>query len=304
MKTEEQERKEKIAMIRRHVIRVLLFCIVFALILSKWGVQLQNYIQSHKWFLLLLVVGIILYISWAFPVFFRDYKQNLRRTWYFFLVIGVVLLLKESGFQTNDWQRYLYLTGMFIFVDLAFFLTPTIKKFGGTEMEMVQEVENINKEMQKALTKTKGRSKIYTSILSRVETEPFGTLDWSDGEDYRISLEDFLAYYGEACMQEITVLLKPNDGTFATQLSSVLGIELEQEQLDKLEKEEIVQLDTHQVLIPFSHQLHPVVIVVISQKEPLIQVDFDHIIDLAIIHTWYKKKEEISEEVSEESLEV
>jgi hypothetical protein len=103
MKTEEQERKEKIAMIRRHVIIVLLFCIVFALISSRWGGLLQNYIQSHKCFLLLLVVGIILYISWAFPVFFRDYKQNLRRTWYFFLVIGVVLLLKESGFQPNDW---------------------------------------------------------------------------------------------------------------------------------------------------------------------------------------------------------
>jgi hypothetical protein len=81
------------------------------------------------------------------------------------------------------------------------------------EQERKEKIAMIRRHIISVLLfwKTKWRSKIYTSILSRVKTEPFGTLDWSDSEDYRTSLENFLAYYGEACMQEITVLLKPND---------------------------------------------------------------------------------------------
>jgi hypothetical protein len=289
MKSEEQERKELRAKLVKHLLLIIIFSIIVGLIGHTWGTAIYSFIQSNKWLLLLFVTGSILYISWAEPVLFRDYKQSLRRTWYFVLIIGILILLKESGFEINSWQRYIYLTGMFIFVDLALFLTPTIKKFGGAEMETVEEIESINKQMQKEIKKIQSKSAVYTSILSRLQREQLLKKAWTDIEEYRSDLESFLNYYGEACMQEIIVFYDSVEETLPVQISTVLGIELNQEQSSKLENEQIVEIDTQQVLIPFSHQLHSVVIAVISQREPITQIDFDHIIDLSVIHTWQKK---------------
>ena len=57
------------------------------------------------------ILAVILYISWAFKDFFKNHKQNLRRTWYFFFIVGVVLLLNDTGFNVKEWQRYTLLAG-------------------------------------------------------------------------------------------------------------------------------------------------------------------------------------------------
>ncbi|MGM7724643.1 type II toxin-antitoxin system SpoIISA family toxin [Metabacillus sp. Hm71] len=157
-------------------------------------------------------------------------------------MIGIVVLFSESGFQTTNWQRYLYLAGIFIFVDLALFLTPTIKKFGGAEMETVQEIESINKQMQKEIKKIQSKSAVYTNILSRLQSDQLLKKEWTDIEEYRTDLEIFLNYYGEACMQEIIVFYDSVEETLPVQLRTVLGIELNKEQENMLENEQIVEV--------------------------------------------------------------
>ncbi|CAM5220267.1 hypothetical protein UACE39S_05893 [Ureibacillus acetophenoni] len=121
---------------------VLLFCSILLNVL--FGNQIISSIQDNKWSILITITFFILYTSWTFPEFFRKYNQNLRRTWYFFFILGSISLIYQSGFDIEEWQRYMLLAGMFIFVDLALFLTPSIKKIGGAEMEPIIEVESIN----------------------------------------------------------------------------------------------------------------------------------------------------------------
>ncbi|MGX9135930.1 type II toxin-antitoxin system SpoIISA family toxin [Rummeliibacillus sp. JY-2-4R] len=256
---------------------------------ENWVNQITEFISINKWFLLIGMTTIILYISFVFPDIFRKYKQSLRRTWYFFFIFGIVLILKNSGFEEDQWRRYVLLGGMFIFVDLALFITPNIKKIGGTEIENIHEVESINDEMKKVIIQTKSRSKHFTSILDRIATEPFGTQSWNDMEEYRVSLEDFLYIYGEKCRENISVLCKTDTNQFVTELGITLGLELGEEELSKLDDENIVLIDNYTVLIPFTKLIHPVVIAIVSQNEPILQIDFNHIINLTIIHSWYKK---------------
>ncbi|MEH7121268.1 type II toxin-antitoxin system SpoIISA family toxin, partial [Neobacillus vireti] len=117
--------------------------------------------------------AVIVYISWGFKDFFANHKQNLRRTWYFFFIVGVVLLLNQTGLDAKDWQRYTLLAAMFIFVDLALFLTPSIKKIGGAEMEQINEVESVNEEMKKVIAQTQNRSLQFTYLLDMIKISSF-----------------------------------------------------------------------------------------------------------------------------------
>lgn len=287
MKTGEQGKKELKNSLWKHG-RIGIAIIIVGILLIIWGAPIQKLINSNKWFIILLAAGAILYVSWTEPVLFRDNKQNLRRTWYFVLIVGIVFLLKNNGFNTSYWQRYLYLTAMFIFVDLALFLTPTIKKFGGAEMETVQDIESINKQMQREIKKDQAKSEVFKSILARLQRDQLLKMDWDDPEEYRSDLESFLAIYGEQCMYEIMVFNDSIGETIPVQIETVLGIELKEEMAKSLTNDQIVEFDSQLVLIPFSHHLHPVVIAVLSQKESISQIDVAHIQDLSVIHTWQK----------------
>lgn len=291
LKTSDKERKELIQSLIKHLVYILIISILGLIIWSIWGKSIEKFIQNKKWFLLLFVTSTVLYISWVMPVLFKEYKQNLRRTWYFVLIVGMLILLKESGFDTTNWQRYLYLAGMFIFVDLALFVTPTIKKLGGAEVENVSDIESINIIMQREIKRNEAKSELFQSILSRIQRELFLKKEWADSEEYRRDLENFLAAYGDSCMLQIYVFSNSVEEELPTQLGTVLGIHLNEEMVQKVTQEQIVEVQTHfhVALIPFSHQLHPVVIAVISEREPVPTIDVDHIINLSLIHTWQKE---------------
>ena len=106
-------------------------------------------------------------------------------------------MLNETGFDLNEWKRYTLLACMFIFVDLSLFLTPSIKKIGGAEMEQINEVESINDEMKKVIVQTQNRSLQFTDILDMLQISSFETQEWNEIESYQKSLEDFLYTYGE-----------------------------------------------------------------------------------------------------------
>ncbi|MET3699851.1 type II toxin-antitoxin system toxin SpoIISA [Bacillus oleivorans] len=271
------------------LIAPIILILIFFLIKEIWGSEILLFFQENKWMLLFGFITIILYISWLFPFFFIKHKQNLRRTWYCLFILGIVLIINDNGFDETQWQRYALLAGMFIFVDLALFLTPNIKRIAGTEIESINEMENINEEMKKAIIQTKSRSKQFTSILDSIATSPFGSQEWNEIEEYRVSLEAFLYSYGEMCRQDITVLRKENDLEFLSELGTSIGIELIEEQFNQLNEECIVQINNYIVLIPLTKLLHPVVIVIESQKDPVLQIDFDNIVNLSVIHSWYKK---------------
>ncbi|MGG0731605.1 type II toxin-antitoxin system SpoIISA family toxin [Bacillus paramycoides] len=267
---------------------------VMALLIVKmmWGTSILSFIQENKWFILTGFSACILYISWAFEDFFKNHKQNLRKTWYFFFIIGIVLLLNHTGFNVKEWQRYTLLAGMFIFVDLALFLTPSIKKIGGAEMEQINEVESVNEEMKKVIVQTQNRSLQFTDILDRMQIASFETQEWNEIESYRESLEDFLYSYGETCRQDITVFKKDNDNYFKQEVGTILGVNLTEEQLKSINDKIVVHINKQTTLIPYLEKVFPVVISIESEKEHVLDIDIDHIINLSLIHSWLKKTQE------------
>lgn len=276
-------------LLNKKVLGPIILIIVLFLVKLLWGDSILSFTQKNKWFILIGFAAVILYISWAFEEFFKKHKQNLRRTWYFLFIIGVVLLLNHTGFNVQEWQRYTLLAGMFIFVDLALFLTPTIKKIGGAEMEQINDVESINEEMQKVIVQTQNRSLQFTDILDRMQISSFETQEWNELENYQESLEDFLYSYGETCRQNITVFKKNNDNFFRQEVGTILGVNMTDEQMNSINEKVVVHIDKHTVLIPYLEKIFPVVISIESEKEHVLDIDIDHIINLSMIHSWLKK---------------
>lgn len=266
--------------------------IILVLVLLTCGKSILTFTQENKWLILTGFSAIILYISWAFETFFKNNKQNLRRTWYFFFILGVVLMLNHTGFNAKEWQRLTLLAAMFVFVDLALILTPSIKKIGGAEMEQINEVESVNEEMKKVIIQTQNRSLQFTDILDMMQISSFETQEWNEIESYRESLEDFLYSYGETCRQEITVFKKDNDNYFKQEVGTVLGVNLTEEQMKSINDKTVVHINKHTALIPYLEKVFPVVISIESEKEHVLDIDIDHIINLSLIHSWLKKPQE------------
>lgn len=271
------------------IIVPLILLFISIKVMKKWGNQILYYTQDNKWLILVGIALIIIYTSWTFPNFFKKHNQNLRRTWYFFFIVGMVLLLNQSGFDVKEWQRYTLLAGMFIFVDLALFLTPSIKKIGGAEMEPITEVESINEEMHKVITQTQNRNLQFTSILDSVKISSFGTQEWQDAESYRDSLEDFLMAYGETCRQELTVFVKEDNEVFKQEIGTIIGVNLTSEQLESLNEKKVVHIDKFTILVPYLKHTYPVVISIESEMD-ILDIDIDHVINLSVIHTWVEKE--------------
>ena len=273
------------------VIPIILVIVLF-IVMKLWGDLIFSFTQENKWIILTGFCAVIVYISWAFKDFFRKSQQNLRKTWYFFFIVGVVLLLTDTGFNVEEWKLYTLLAGMFIFVDLSLFLTPSIKKIGGAEMEQINEVESINEEMKKVIVQTQNRSLQFTDILDMMQISSFETQEWNEIESYQKSLEDFLYTYGETCRQNITVFKKDNDNYFKQEVGTVLGVNLTNEHLKSINDKTIVFFNEQTVIIPYLDKVFPVVISVESEKEPVLDIDIDHIINLSLIHSWLAKPQE------------
>lgn len=288
---EESEKWYLNKMFLKIVIPIILVIVLF-IIKKVWGDSILSFMQANKWIILTGFCAVILYISWTFKDFFKKNQQNLRKIWYFFFIVGIVLLLNDTGFNVKEWKRYMLLAGMFIFVDLSLFLTPSIKKIGGAEMEQINEVESINEEMKKVIVQTQNRSLQFTDILDMMQISSFETQEWIEVESYQRSLEDFLYTYGETCRQNITVFKKDNDSYFKQEVGTVLGVNLTKEQLQSINDKTIVFINEQTVIIPYLDKVFPVVISIESEKEPVLDIDIDHIINLSLIHSWLAKPQE------------
>ncbi|CRK83211.1 type II toxin-antitoxin system SpoIISA family toxin [Neobacillus massiliamazoniensis] len=273
---------------------VIPIILVLVLITEKkmLGTSILTFTQENKWLILIGFSAVILYISWAFEAFFKKHKQNLRKTWYFFFIVGVVLFLDHTGFNVKEWERLTLLAAMFIFVDLALFLTPSIKKIGGAEMEQINEVESVNEEMKKVIIQTQNRSLQFTDILDMMQISSFETQEWNEIDSYRESLEDFLYSYGETCRQVITVFKKDNNNFFKQEVGTILGVNLTEEQMKSINDKTVVHINKQIALIPYLEKVFPVVISIESEKEHVLDIDIDHIINLSLIHSWLKKTQE------------
>ncbi|WP_156178042.1 type II toxin-antitoxin system SpoIISA family toxin [Bacillus sp. SA1-12] len=265
------------------IVAVLLF------VMNQWNKAVLTFIIKHKWLMLIGFTAAILYCSWAFSEFFNKQRQNLRRTWYFLFLIGIVFMLSETGFDAQKWQGYTLLAGMFIFVDLALFLTPSIKKIAGAEMEQINEMENVNDEMKKVIVQTQNRSWQYTNILDRLDTSLFGTQQWFNIDEYRGSLEDFLSIYGETCRQSITVFKFDDQSFFKQEIGTVMGVDLTDKEIALLEEQKLLHIDRRTILIPYIERVFPVVISIFGEKD-ILDIDTDHIVNLSLIHSWLKKQ--------------
>ncbi|GIO24140.1 type II toxin-antitoxin system SpoIISA family toxin [Oceanobacillus sp. J11TS1] len=272
--------------------------LLFVYISVSYGSGIISFFQSNKWTLLICFILVIVLISWLFPSYFKNHKQNLRRTWYFLFIIGIVLIISGIGFDQEHWQKYALLAGMFIFVDLTIFLTPNIKKIGGAEIEKINEVENINEEMKKTIIQTKNKGKQFTSILNRIDYSLFKSLEW-DIEEYCSSLTEFLSSYGDICNQNIIALnVEEKDEKLWDELG-IMGLELSKSNKENLNKNNVVQLDNYTALIPFNDLVFPVVILIKSNRDSILQIDFDHVINLVLIHSWYKKSDSLTETIED-----
>ncbi|MFJ7852335.1 type II toxin-antitoxin system SpoIISA family toxin [Peribacillus frigoritolerans] len=268
----------------------LLLLLFLGFIGGLWANTLLHFVEKQKWFILIGFSGLIVYASWAFPAFFRKHKQNLRRTWYFLFILGIVMLLQDTGFDTRNWQRYTFLGGMFIFVDLALFLTPMIKKIGGAEVELINEVESINEGMQKIVTKMQTRSLQFTGVLTKIGEDLVKKETWISTAAYCERLDLFLGMYKNNG-HTITVIGKEDEESFKQDVGANLGINLKKEELEQLEQRNIVHVDNRTALIPHSEGNYHVVVCIISKKEPLIEIDIYHVVNLILIHSWEKEKQ-------------
>lgn len=253
-----------------------------------FGTNVLSFILTFKWVILIGVAGTILYVNWLFPDWVKLNKQNIRRSWYFLLMIGIVFIFQSNGFNPMQWQRYSLLAIFFIFVDLALILTPAVVKIGGTELGAVNEVESVNEEIKKTIVQTKHKSQSYTQLIDLIDKKEFGKQSWNDIEEYMYSLEEFLNSYGQKCRQDIKVYSKDDNAAFINDVGTNSGVEIGDTDLKLLSEKTIVQTEKENAIIPFS-KLYEVFIIVVSEKEPVHQIDFDHIINLSIIHTWYQQ---------------
>jgi hypothetical protein len=54
----------------------------------------------------------------------------------------------------------------------------------------------------------------------------------------------------------------------------------------------VVHINKQIALIPYLEKVFPVVISIESEKEHVLDIDIDHIINLSLIHSWLKKTQE------------
>ncbi|WP_152657594.1 type II toxin-antitoxin system SpoIISA family toxin [Oceanobacillus sp. CFH 90083] len=288
--------QEKYKILKLLVIPI--FVLLFVYISASYGDRIISFFQFNKWTLLICFILVIVLISWLFPVYFKNHKQNLRRTWYSLFIIGTVLLVNENGFDPEQWQWYALLAGMFIFVDLTIFLTPNIKKIGGAEIEEINEVESINEEMKKTIIQTKNKGKQFTAILDRIDYSLFKSLEW-DVEEYCDSLTDFLSSYGDICNQDIIAINGEANEEDLWGILGIIGIEASASEKENLKENNVVQLDNYTALIPFTNLVFPVIVLIKSKRDSILQIDFDHVINLVFIHSWYKKPDSQMENVED-----
>lgn len=265
--------------------------IVILIMVYIFSDPISIFVMNHKWALLLTYVGLMLFVSWVFSNWFQYHIENLRRSWYFLFIIGIAMFLGEKGFEESQWAIFGMLVSMFIFVDLAIFLTPMISKIAGAEFvpKGVQHMERTNKNMKLAIEKTQSKSQVFTTFVSRVLPDQFGTTIWESSVEYRDSLELFMEPYAQECHQRIAVLNMPDIDTFIRELGSSLGIQLNEEQKTAISRGEFLEISKQVNLIPFHKpNLYPVVIVVMTDKDVIHQIDVSNILNIAMIHSWYQ----------------
>lgn len=269
--------------------------VVILIIVYVFSNPISVFVKNHKWELLLTYVGLMLFISWVFSNWFQYHIENLRRSWYFLFIIGIAMFLGEKGFEESQWAIFGMLVSMFIFVDLAIFLTPMISKIAGAEFvpKGVQHMERTNKNMKLAIEKTQSKSQVFTTFVSRVLPDQFGTTIWESSVEYRDSLELFMEPYAQECHQRIAVLNMPDINTFIRELGSSLGIQLNEEQKTAISNGEFLEISKQVNLIPFyKPNLYPVVIIVMTDKDVIHQIDVSNILNIAMIHSWYQAVDE------------
>ncbi|HBI04034.1 MAG TPA: hypothetical protein DDY49_08410 [Paenibacillaceae bacterium] len=276
--------------------------VAILIIVYLFSDPISVFVKNHKWELLLTYVGLMLFISWVFSNWFQYHIENLRRSWYFLFIIGIAMFLGEKGFEESQWAIFGMLVSMFIFVDLAIFLTPMISKIAGAEFvpKGVQHMERTNKNMKLAIEKTQSKSQVFTTFVSRVLPDQFGTTIWESSVEYRDSLELFMEPYAQECHQRIAVLSIPDLDTFIRELGSSLGIQLNEEQKTTISNGEFLEISKQMNFIPFHKpNLYPVVIVVMTDKDVIHQIDVSNILNIAMIHSWYHATEDKEATVEE-----
>lgn len=242
---------------------------------------------KHKWDVLLIYIAIMVYISWMHGKWFIKHKQNLRRTWYTFFIIGIALLFRENGFIDSSWTRVGLLTSMFVFVDIALFLTPMIKKIGGAELDKIEEVQDTSEELRKAIEVTNIKMEYFTGIMEGFERKEFPSLEYSKADAYWQGLEKFLnERYGNSNFLSIYVYPVRTTDDLVHLVGVEHGIQLNEEQLEQLAAQEVLYLfDAEVTLLPF-YKILPTVIGVKTKREIVQEIDVSNVISLAVVHSW------------------
>lgn len=256
---------------------------------SFWFQPSIDFINEHKWQLLLFYVATMIYISWMFYNWFQFHNENLRRSWYFLFIVGVALLLADKGFSDNQWSRFVLLVSMFIFVDLAIFLTPIISKIAGAEFsQKAQSILKTNKNMEVTIEKINSKSKTFTTFISRMNHELIGTMRWSTIEEYKESLQQCLKPYSDSCHQRIHLYSYFDNDSLKNELGNTSNIQLSIPELEELNQGNYIQKE-EKVMVPFSiFPEYPLVILVEAKTDVVHTIDIANILNIATIHSWYR----------------
>jgi Toxin SpoIISA, type II toxin-antitoxin system len=300
------EKKKKLSRLKNSFIkiqkeiRIVWFLPIFLLLLIAiirvyLYPQIVPFLMDHKWEVLLLFATIIVYISWMHGKWFRKHKQNLRRTWYTFYIVGVALLLKENGFMESGWQILVLLASMFIFVDITLFLTPMIKKIGGTELDKIEEVEDTSEELRKAILVTNYKIEQYTRIIESFNSHEFPRLSYMDPSQYIFDLQDFLnTKYGDSNFLRIRVNLILNQEDLLHRVGVQYAVQLDDEKLEQVKNQDVIYLtETAVTLIPFDKVI-PILIGIESKHESIHEIDVANIISLATVQSWMIKEHAVT----------
>ncbi|WP_026677121.1 type II toxin-antitoxin system SpoIISA family toxin [Fictibacillus gelatini] len=234
--------------------------------------------------ILLFIIGMVIFYGRKEEVFLKK-KQLFRRIWYLFLIIAFICYFMVNGLDLKLWRDMLIIVSMFIFVDIAIFLTPSISKIWGAEL-ILDEVVKTSKELEEKVTSTNAKIDLFSDILGRINTDDLKSISWKTEDDYIDDLQSFLQVYSNQCFQEVYVINYQNK-VEVVQSTRILGFHLENAHLESLEETGIIQIDD-QIAIMLIKIVYPVIIIAKAQQKSIQDVDFVNLINMATIHSWHK----------------
>lgn len=234
------------------------------------------------------LMGIVLF-AWLKEDVFEDNKQKIRKTWYGLFAVSVgAFIVYKNGITNADWKVLLLYVSMFVFVDIAVILTPSISKIWGAELN---NVERTSQTLRSNIVMMKKKSEVFTDIIQNISPDLFKSEVWDTNDDYLDSLAEFLNAY--EIYNDFTIAVysyENNDITNTHQkIGAQFGIELDESQKESLKNQKSISINDQVAIISVNIIISTVIVIKTNKKVLLNEMDYMNVYNLSVIHSYFEE---------------